>query len=495
MKTILFSVALILGFLTPLSSQDIYLPVSSTSETAKAEYFEALQAIENADIPGFFDGMKAAVKTDPNFFMAYVNLAFSETAFGQYEKAAAFIKPALAIDPADFNECERIHHQALQAWEKDPKADPAEYMEALTAAYPNTPEAYDLAGRSAKWISNDTKSSVGHTLRLLELRPDFGGGYNTLGYNYLALGEMDKAKVAFEKYIELAPREGNAYDSMADYFMANKEYARSVEYYDKAAAMGMSNATERADQARAAMKGNVAVIDGLYQGFAKGDVPAVLAAMDANIVWNEAEGFPYADQNPYKGPEAVLNGVFGRIMAEWEYWNLTDIQLHDMSGNMVLATLRYQAKHKTTGNVIDSQTAHLWTLWDGKITAFQQFTDTKQAAEAYNNDQPPAPAVRKSIHLFDLPADVTEAEWSAVLKDMNSTIAKMGYPGAGYFLYKTEKADTKDYRYYFEGVWPSAEAYTKIHEDPAFKALDEKYGPLYKKIQALEIYRRVGLVE
>lgn len=128
--------------------------------------------------------------------------------------------------------------------------------------------------------------------------------------------------------------------------------------------------------------GNVAVVDGLYKAFAKGDIPAALGAMDANIVWNEAENFPYADQNPYKGPEAVLNGVFARIGAEWEYWNLTDIKLHDMSGNMVLATLRYKAKHKTTGKTIDSQTAHLWTLKDGKITAFQQFTDTKQAAAA-----------------------------------------------------------------------------------------------------------------
>ena len=378
----LFSLALLMGFLTSLNAQDIYLPVSSSSEPARAEYFKALQAIENANIPDYFDGMKAAVKTDPNFFMAYANLAFAETAFGQYEKAAGFIKPALAIDPAGFNECERIHRQALQAWDKDPKADPAPYMEALIAAYPNTAEAHDLAGRSAAWLSKDTKSSVKHFLRLLEVRPNYGGGYNSLGYSYMALGEMDKAKAAFEKYLELAPAEANAYDSMADYFMTNKEYAKSVEYFDKAAAMGMSSAIERADRARAAMKGNVAVVDGLYQAFAKGDVPTVLGLMDANIVWNEAEGFPYADQNPYIGPDAVLNGVFGRIMAEWEYWNLTDIKLHDMSGNQVLATLRYKAKHKTTGKEINSQTAHLWTLWGGKITAFQQFTDTKQAAEA-----------------------------------------------------------------------------------------------------------------
>lgn len=127
---------------------------------------------------------------------------------------------------------------------------------------------------------------------------------------------------------------------------------------------------------------NVAIVNGLYQAFAKGDIPAALAPMDAGIVWNEAESFPYADNNPYLGPEAVLNGVFARIGADWEYWNLNDIQLHDMSNNQVLATLRYGAKHKKTGKVIDSQTAHLWTLKNGKIVAFQQFTDTKQAAEA-----------------------------------------------------------------------------------------------------------------
>lgn len=128
--------------------------------------------------------------------------------------------------------------------------------------------------------------------------------------------------------------------------------------------------------------GNVAFVDGMYKAFAAGDIPTVVAGMDDNIVWNEAEGFPYADRSPYIGPDAVVNGLFARLGTEWEYWNLTDIQLHDMSNNMVLATLRYKAKHKTTGKVIDSQTAHLFTLKNGKIKTFQQFTDTKQAAEA-----------------------------------------------------------------------------------------------------------------
>jgi len=113
--------------------------------------------------------------------------------------------------------------------------------------------------------------------------------------------------------------------------------------------------------------------------------------------------------------------------------------------------------------------------------------------EIYNGDAPPAPAADRSIHLFDLPEGVTEADWSAALTEMNGIIAELGYPGAGYYLYKAKDAD--DYRYYFEGVWPGAEAYTKIHEAPAYVAAGEKFGAMYDKIKAVQIYRRMSRVQ
>ncbi|MCR9017086.1 nuclear transport factor 2 family protein [Aquiflexum gelatinilyticum] len=128
---------------------------------------------------------------------------------------------------------------------------------------------------------------------------------------------------------------------------------------------------------------NRAVIDGLYKAFAVGDIPEVLGAMDANIVWNEAEGNAYADRNPYLGPESVLNGVFGRIMQEHEYFNLEDIELHGMLNDKVLATLRYDAKVKN-GKHYNAQVAHFWTLKDGKVVAFQQYVDTKKLSDALN---------------------------------------------------------------------------------------------------------------
>jgi uncharacterized protein len=128
-------------------------------------------------------------------------------------------------------------------------------------------------------------------------------------------------------------------------------------------------------------KKNMSIVEGLYKAFAVGDIPAVLGGLDLNVVWNEAEGNAYADGNPYIGPDAVLNGVFARIGADHEYFNLKDIVLHEMSNGKVLVTLRYDGKFKE-GKSYDAQAAHLWTLKNGKVITFQQYVDTKKLNDA-----------------------------------------------------------------------------------------------------------------
>lgn len=126
---------------------------------------------------------------------------------------------------------------------------------------------------------------------------------------------------------------------------------------------------------------NVGRIRGLYDAFAKGDVPAVLGAMDPGIVWNEAENFPYADRNPYVGPAAVLEGVFARLGGEWDGFAAVPQAFHD-AGDTVVATGRYGGAYKRTGRPIHAQFVHVWTLRGGKIVAFQQYVDTLQVAKA-----------------------------------------------------------------------------------------------------------------
>ena len=128
-------------------------------------------------------------------------------------------------------------------------------------------------------------------------------------------------------------------------------------------------------------KTNVAIIQGIYSDFATGNVPGVLGVLDAKVEWNEAESFIYGDNKPFIGPDAVVNGVFAKIGAEWDGFTIANLQVLGMDNGMVLATGRYQAKYKKNGVALDAQMAHLWTLKDGKIIKFQQYTDTKQFAE------------------------------------------------------------------------------------------------------------------
>ncbi len=127
---------------------------------------------------------------------------------------------------------------------------------------------------------------------------------------------------------------------------------------------------------------NVEIIQNLYAAFAKGDIPAVLKRFDPEIEWNEAESFPYADGNPYIGPQAVLEGVFARIGAEWEYLNLTDQTYYEVNSGEIIVTGRYKAKNKMTSKEINVQFVHMWTLNEGLVTKFQQYANTYQAVEA-----------------------------------------------------------------------------------------------------------------
>jgi ketosteroid isomerase-like protein len=125
---------------------------------------------------------------------------------------------------------------------------------------------------------------------------------------------------------------------------------------------------------------NVDIIRALYESFARGDIPAVLGALDADVEWREAEGFLYADQNPYMGRGAVLAGVFARLGSEWEEFQARPNSFLD-AGEAVVAQGHYSGVYKSTGRKVLAQFAHVWILRGGKVVTFQQYTDTKQFSE------------------------------------------------------------------------------------------------------------------
>jgi hypothetical protein len=125
---------------------------------------------------------------------------------------------------------------------------------------------------------------------------------------------------------------------------------------------------------------NVAIVKGIYEAFGRGNVPAVLGAMAPDIVWNEAENFPYADRNPYTGPQAILEGVFGRILSDFDGFAVVPEEILD-AGDTVVMLGRYAGTCRATGKVQRPQAVHVWRINDGKVTQFQQYADTLHVAQ------------------------------------------------------------------------------------------------------------------
>lgn len=114
----------------------------------------------------------------------------------------------------------------------------------------------------------------------------------------------------------------------------------------------------------------------LYAAFGRGDVPAVLGAMDPAIHWHEAEGNPYMPSGEaWIGPDAVVENLFVRLGEDWDGFAVHPASFHD-AGDSVVVEGRYTGEHKGSGRSLDTQFCHVWSLKDGKITKFQQYVDT-----------------------------------------------------------------------------------------------------------------------
>lgn len=118
-------------------------------------------------------------------------------------------------------------------------------------------------------------------------------------------------------------------------------------------------------------------ITAAYAAFGRNDPSVLFAAMVPAIHWNEAEGSPLADRNPYVGPQAIGEGVFGRLVAAIDNFTVAPRTFID-GGDHVVALGRYSGTMKESGAKLDAPFCHVFQIQDGKIVTFQQFTDTGQ---------------------------------------------------------------------------------------------------------------------
>lgn len=123
----------------------------------------------------------------------------------------------------------------------------------------------------------------------------------------------------------------------------------------------------------------VETIQAAYAAFARNDPSVLFGAMAPAVAWNEAEGNPLADRNPYVGAPAVGEGVFGRLVAAIAGFSAVPATFID-GGDHVVVLGRYGGTMKAGGGTLDAQFCHVYRFRDGEIVSFQQYTDTAQWA-------------------------------------------------------------------------------------------------------------------
>lgn len=126
---------------------------------------------------------------------------------------------------------------------------------------------------------------------------------------------------------------------------------------------------------------NSQIVEAFYAAMGRGDIPFVISVIDPQIIWHEAENFVYADKSPYIGIDALMSGLFARLGGEWDGFSAVPEQIVD-GGDTVIALGRYGGVYKATGAKVNAQFVHVFRFTNGKITGFQQYTDTAQFKDA-----------------------------------------------------------------------------------------------------------------
>ena len=119
------------------------------------------------------------------------------------------------------------------------------------------------------------------------------------------------------------------------------------------------------------MTDRIETVQQLYSAFAEGDASR-LQELLADTHWVEAAGMPYG--GTYSGFNEIAANVFGPITSDVQGFAAKPDEIIPAGEDRVLVLGTYRG-NGSAGQVA-APFAHLWTIRDGRVTNFVQYTDT-----------------------------------------------------------------------------------------------------------------------
>lgn len=215
------------------------IPLTTKSPEALKLYQEGIKALNDVALNKSNDLFTKATELDPNFILPNQIMAFNYLYFKDIEQFKKYANKALA-STYTLTESEILLQKAIKMLLEDQSADVTELGEKLVQLNPKSFAAHQWLGMYQS-IAKNLKGYEKTLLTQLKLTQYPGGTYNAMGYNYMALNDMKKAKEAFENYLKTEPKNPNAYDSMGDYYAKVDDSKNATKYFMKAYEMDSVN--------------------------------------------------------------------------------------------------------------------------------------------------------------------------------------------------------------------------------------------------------------
>ena len=205
------------------------VPITTSSDEARELYLEGRGLLDDLHFVDAHDKFIQAIEKDPDFAMAHWMAANTSLNVEEFFDSVAKASAAAA----GASEGEQLYIQALVAGSENNQAAQLDALKKLVAAYPKDARTHMLLGNFLNG-QQDFAGAAEHYTHATQLNARFAGAYNALGYAYRSLDDLEKAKAAFEKYVELLPNEANPQDSYAELLMEMGNYGESIEHYQMA---------------------------------------------------------------------------------------------------------------------------------------------------------------------------------------------------------------------------------------------------------------------